>query len=602
MTERAEQAAKTEQAVAGLSDRTAQWVIGLIAALCYANAVLNKFTLDDQGVILENQLLQALSGVWRAFAHPYWPEFEGAGQYRPLVIASYAVDWAVSGGGWGGAWWFHLVNIGWHVAACLLVWRLLRELVSPVGALAGAIVFAVQPVHVEAVSNIVGRAELMMTTFALLAVLAHRRKHWSAVLWFALALFSKESGITVIGIVLANDLLLEGDWRGALRARARLYAGYVASVGVYVMPLIAIFRAQPIMVAAPTWTGASAVERWLTMLGVVPQYLRLMVAPWDLDADYTPRTIELLTRVTPAVVVGAAMVVGVIAVAVVAWRRAPVVTFGVAVFAAGVAPVANVFFPSGIVLAERTLYLPSVGAACVLAWVVDRLDRLETRRVLVPALVALVAAFAVRTWTRTPVWRSNKALAVAWLQEHPESYRAHAWAAAAFSFGLDWEATAREAAISRGLFPLDAIPYVTGGEAALGLHRPVEAAALFDSALVLQPRLYMAVLGLAKARYLAGDDRGAMAASWRAYALQDTAPSFSTLFLAAQRQGDYAGADSAFRRALADHPRDARLRRGYSAMLRARGDTAAARVQAARADSGATPVAMRGLLAAPVAR
>jgi hypothetical protein len=578
------------------NDRTMMLIIGVIAAVCFANALNNSFTLDDQGIILENTLVHSASGIWRAFAHPYWPEYEGAGQYRPLVIASYALDWALSGGGWKAAWWFHLVNVAWHVAACVLVYRLLKELASPIAAAAGAIIFAVHPVHVEAVSNLVGRAELMMTVFALLAIIAHRRGSWWAVVWFTLALFSKESGITVIGIALASDVLMTPDWRKALKAHARLYAGYIGVCVLYAVVVVLIFRHQSIMVIAPTWKGASTNERLLTMLGVVPQYLRLMVAPWDLDADYTPRTIDLEVSVTWGVIMGVLLLAVWVGAALAAWKKAPLVTFGIALFVAAIAPVANVFFPAGIVLAERTLYLPSVGAMCVLAWLIDQADAVGARRVLPLAGAALAIAFAVRTWTRTPVWRSNKSLALAWLEEHPESYRAHAWAASAFSYGLDWESAARQARISRALFPLDAIPYVTGGEAALGLNQPAVAAALFDSALGLDPKMYPAVRGLAKARYMAGDNQGAIDASWRAYKLYDTAPAFVVLFAAAERTGNYAAADSAFRRGLADHPNDVSLRRGYAGMLRAKGDTAGARVQLEHL----SPSAMQGLLAAPV--
>ncbi len=88
-------------------------VVGLVAALCSINAIANDFTLDDEGVIVKNAFVHHLAAIWQSFGRPYWPESTNAGQYRPLAIASFAIDWVVSG---GSPHWMHLVNVAWHVA------------------------------------------------------------------------------------------------------------------------------------------------------------------------------------------------------------------------------------------------------------------------------------------------------------------------------------------------------------------------------------------------------------------------------------------------------------------------------------------------------
>ena len=78
--------------------------IGLVAVLCYANALQNGFALDDNGIIADNASVHSLSALWRAYANPYWPDGNG-GQYRPLAIASFALDWALciaAGATWHG--------------------------------------------------------------------------------------------------------------------------------------------------------------------------------------------------------------------------------------------------------------------------------------------------------------------------------------------------------------------------------------------------------------------------------------------------------------------------------------------------------------------
>src|SRR3984957_7926233 len=127
---------------------------------------------DDPYIIVGNPLIHTPTVLWAAFTHPYWPQGLGWGQFRPLVTLAFALDWAVSG---GVPWWFHLVNIAWHAVASVLVWRLARTLLPSQGALVAALWFAVQPVHVEAVSSVVERSELMAATFVLAGLLAHRQ-------------------------------------------------------------------------------------------------------------------------------------------------------------------------------------------------------------------------------------------------------------------------------------------------------------------------------------------------------------------------------------------------------------------------------------------
>src|SRR5439155_9527283 len=84
------------------------------AVVVYLGALRNGFALDDVSIILSNPLVQAPSGLWRAFGTPYWWQY--GVMYRPLPIATYVLDHIVQ-----KAWWFHLVNLAWHAAASVAV-------------------------------------------------------------------------------------------------------------------------------------------------------------------------------------------------------------------------------------------------------------------------------------------------------------------------------------------------------------------------------------------------------------------------------------------------------------------------------------------------
>jgi protein O-mannosyl-transferase len=565
--------------------RWAPAAIVLVAVLCYANALANGFVSDDALVVGNNPLVTGVSGLWRAFAHPYWPEASNAGQYRPLVIASFVIDRGVLH---LGAWWVHLVNIGWHAAVCLLVYRVLAIVVTLEGALFGALWFALQPVHAEAVAMSVGRCELMAAAFVLVAWLAHRDRGRLAPLWFAAALASKESGIVFLGLAVLHDLLLEPDRRAAFTRRRPLYLAYALVGAVYAAALSLVFAHRKFVVTAATWDYASPTDRWLTMLRVVPEYLRLLLAPLDLRIDYSPRTIDLVTSVTPAVVFGAVLLIASGVVTALAWRRARAVALGLLWFIIALSPVSNVLFPSGVVLAERTLYLPTVGAAMVAAWLFERAVAVRPRAVLALAAI-LFGAFAIRTWTRTPFWHDKRHYVMAWVDEQPESYRAHYAVGMVLFLEQQWPEAQRECWIARRLYGGDTGPYITGAEIALARRDTTYAVALLDSALRRSPRDYAALYDLATIRRIQGRYRAAIALAFGAYeASPDSVGAIDILTGAAQQIGDFDDADQAFRRALVDHPANVHLRQSYAAMLLDRGDTAAARRQLAI--SGLGPV------------
>ena len=595
-------------------------MIAVVAALGYANAVANWFTLDDDTVIVKNELVRHLSAIWRAFAHPYWPEFTPAGQYRPLAIASFAVDWAVSG---GSPHWMHVMNVAWHVLACVLVWRLLRDLVSPSGAVAGALFFALHPVHVEAIANTVGRCDVMAAAFVVGAVLAHRRGSWLAVPLYAAALASKESGAVFLGLAAANDVILGAmetgtggtivpcRGRALWRRRWPLYAGYLGVAAAYAVALAIVFRDRPLVDIAPSWFHATALDRWLTEARVVPEYVRLMLAPMTLRIEYSPRVIDVAHHLSPLVVEGLLIIVIALVCLAYAWRRAPIAAFGLAWFAIAISPVSNILFASGVVLAERTLYLPSVGAAALVAWAAAGVAQWIAarpavgqptpglRRVVVGGGCALLMLFAVRTWTRTAIWHDDKRLLLSSLLTEPESYRTHLRAALILGYRKDWAGAQREYAIARTLYPDDPYVYEAAAMVADGQDQYALADQLYDSASAVMPGIGVIYLRQARLRFRAGDYAGAIQSARTAYlASPDSVVALNVLTGAAQHLDDFASAEWAFRRGLADHPRDASLHQQYSWMLAANGDTVGSRREAAAAAAASMSAASAAAAAA----
>src|SRR5947208_4501079 len=398
--------------------------VAACAAIVYGGALWNQFALDDNQIVRFNNLVLKVSGVWRAFVSPYWPSVVGGGLYRPLPLASYAIDWQLG----GAAWWFHAVNVAWHAGASVAVaWLAQRWTGEPRSsergeraALAAGLLFAVHPVHVEAVANIVGRAELMAALFAILCVyaaLAQDRLWWSAAA-LAAGLLSKEN-VVVAPALIAWGWIMEMA-RPSRRRMVAYVATWVAVGAVYVMARWYVLGHELVGRAAPVFFGASPVAVRLTAVAAFPDVARLLVFPLKLRADYSPAERTLVaTPLDPRFALGLLCVAAWAALLWLAWRRGRrLEAFGLGWIAISFFPVSNLAVQVGVLVAERTLYLPSVG----LAWAAGALLRgLESRR-LAWVLSLLAVAGGLRTAVRVPVWRDQRSVVLSEVTDSPRSF------------------------------------------------------------------------------------------------------------------------------------------------------------------------------------
>ncbi len=452
-----------------MSARRLYLAVVACAVVVYVGALWTRFALDDNPVVVFNALVHSWSGVWRAFGAPYWPADIGGGMYRPLTIATFALDWQVG----GATWWFHAVNVGWHAAASAAAALLARRWCGDRAALVAGLLFAVHPVHVEAVANVVGRAELMATLFAVLSIyaaLAHDRVWWSAAA-LAAGLLSKENAAVVPG-------LIAWGWAVGLhrpsRRRMALYGGsWVALAVAYAAVRWGVLHENLVINTAPVFIGASPIAVRLTAVAAFADVARLLVFPLRLRVDYSPAERTLVT--TPfdlRFALGLACFAVWAGLLVLAWRRGGgrrVEAFGLGWIAIALLPVANLLFPSGVLVAERTLYLPSVGLALAAgAWLRD----LAAPR-LAWALGVLVAAGGVRTALRVPVWRDVHSVVLSELEDSPRSYQGPAHMVVLYLNVRQPEKAlaAFQAATSIYDRPLPWV-YVTGAEAAFAAGRP----------------------------------------------------------------------------------------------------------------------------------
>jgi tetratricopeptide (TPR) repeat protein len=175
------------------------------------------------------------------------------------------------------------------------------------------------------------------------------------------------------------------------------------------------------LVGADFWTAR------LTAIGVVWRYVGLLVWPRRLSWDYSYDQISLATLPVGLAALGG--VLGVVAILVWAYRRHPRVCFFGAFFFLALAPVSNVLFLIGSIMAERFLYLPSLGFSGFVVALAAAAWTSPTRARLRPAMVALLAlavgALGVRTWHRNLDWTDGERLWASATEASPKSYKTH---------------------------------------------------------------------------------------------------------------------------------------------------------------------------------
>ena len=418
--------------------------LALLCLAVYANGFGTGFALDNRQLILRDPRVHALTreNLSLILNHTYWWPYGESGLYRPLTTLTYLLNFAVLGNGDRPAG-YHVFNLLFHVANVLLVWQLtLRVTRDRWTAPVTAALWAVLPLSTEAVTNIVGRADLMAATASLAAVLLYlkaredvptRSKATRYALLAGLAIataagaLAKESAVAVLGVIVAAEMI----WWSPARSRRELTATAAACalpLGWWVWQRAGVLAAggaaefpytdNP-MIGAPFW------QRLLTAVQVMWRYVTLLVWPAHLSNDYSYAQIPLALG-TAADWIGCALLAGGAAAAIWQARRNRAILF-FAVFAlVTFLPASNLLFATGTIMGERLIYLPSAGLVALAAMGLRRLATdSRTRVALTCAVAVLIAACGARTWARNPDWTDDVTLWRSAVRSAPASAKAH---------------------------------------------------------------------------------------------------------------------------------------------------------------------------------
>lgn len=382
-------------------------IVFVAAILAFSTSWSNQFALDDLIHIVQSEAVRgSIADLFRMASYP-------GNLYRPVTNLTYALTYRAVG---LDPLAYHLTNTLLHALVCLAVLSFIHALGFKTLSLPIALLFAVHPLHTEAVANVSGRAELLAALFgmgALRLAIQPGRKTWlsdfAAFTLLILAMLSKESAL-----VFALLLLLT--------------IGAVSSVSRLRLSTVAAFCAAPIVfICLRTWVvgsfspgvdstalldnpliGMSTLQRLPVALALLGKSVSLTFLPYPLSADYSlaalnpaeywhslEHAFELLLAVAFLILV------------LVGPQRQRVPFFFCAWFLLSFALTANVFFPIGTIFAERLSYLPSIGSIGLLCWVLSTFLTPTSSTVMT---VSLCIALGTQSFTHARVWESNRSL------------------------------------------------------------------------------------------------------------------------------------------------------------------------------------------------
>ena len=427
-------------------DRHRWWLaaalIAVLALAASANSIVNGFTYDDIYTIVRDQRAHSLSAWWTEFAGTYWSARWGGDGYRPMTRIMFRIAWAI---GDGSPMPFHAMNIVVHLAGSVAVFWLACAVLPLAAAWTAAALYAVHPVHTEAIANSVGIAELFVLLLCVLAAGLYihgrragpiTRRRWVGIgALYACACFFKEHAIVLPGVLIFAELLVVPD---RLSVRQRLTNLRLPMLLLLVVALAflwartsAVRGVSGFVPAIPFQTlNLTSGNRFLTMIGAAPEWFRLLIWPQRLMTDYAPPYLDMAEGPSLIQLPGALLLLGTLGLAVACWRRSPVTSFGIIWIAVTLLPVSNLIVPTGVLVAERTLMLPSVGAMIALCsampWLYARFGERRIARLASAAAVLVLLALGIgRSVTRNSVWIDNETLFRQGVVDSPRSYRMH---------------------------------------------------------------------------------------------------------------------------------------------------------------------------------
>ncbi|KAF8795852.1 Protein O-mannosyl-transferase Tmtc3 like protein [Argiope bruennichi] len=426
-----------------------------VSFICYYNALHCGFVFDDISAIRDNKDLRPSTPLLNIFFNDFWGtpirKEHSHKSYRPLCVLTFRINYAMHQ---LNPWGYHLFNIILHVFVCVLYLRMCQLFLPSTASFIAALLFAVHPIHTEAVTGIVGRAEILSSFFFLLAFLSYIKCSKSylstdhlqlccCLLFIICATLSKEQGITVAGVCFLYEIFVvqklrlldilqivqffsttkssPSPWLRNMIVRLTVIAGTALCL---LITRVKIMGSQlPVFTKFDNPAAASHFPvRHLTYNYLLPVNAWLLLFPSDLCCDWTMGTIPLVESLFDVRNLATLTFYGVFGA--ILWAALTkdsahfqFLTVSLSLLVLPFLPASNLFFPVGFVVAERVLYIPSMGFCLLVAYGWNLLYKKLGKKGFMILLISVVIMFhSLKSVLRNNDWVSEKEIFAAGLK------------------------------------------------------------------------------------------------------------------------------------------------------------------------------------------
>ncbi len=402
--------------------------------LCYMNGIEGEFVFDDIP-LLQNDPFYGEGRMLDCWKRDFWSSGFSQGLYRPFATFTYWLNMRLSGA-WPPA--FRIFNLLIHSLAVLMLYKLaLRFRAGRAASLLAAAIFAVHPLHTEAVTPAFGRAELLCAFFVFAGLLLHTYSYRSraaalgVMLCAVFGFWSKEHGIILIPLCIAYDcyagflaphavLLRPLAWRYAFYCAAFAAAAWarIAYSGSF-LPSLEHFDPMgdnPLALCSPGIRIVSALklqglalwkQLWPSVLSHDYSYKQLMPAESAFDISAWLAVLAMLA--------GAAILLAA------AGRKKKLVLLMTVFYVVSVLPASNIITPTGTIFGERLFYLPSAWSILAASLVLVQLARRMNALIGIGLCLLILAACTARTIVRNEDWATQMNICIAGTRTAPFS-------------------------------------------------------------------------------------------------------------------------------------------------------------------------------------
>ena len=368
-------------------------LIAILAFLLYANSIGHGFTLDDHPAIDENKVTtMGLAGIPTLAKTDYWygylDEYRGP-IYRPTSLIVFSIVWQFFP---NNPHVYHLVNVLTYAATCCLLFLLLCQVFKKQNLLLPfvcALLYTAHPIHTEVVNNIKSMDEMLCMLFGISSLLLIQKylSHPSVRslvlggVCFFLSLISKETGITFLAAI---PLVIYFFGDASLKKQFYVLGMLAAITGLYFVWRSMVLSDLPTggtltanVLNNSLYAAPDLLSRYATIFYILLRYVGLLIFPHPLSCDYNFAQLKIQTLSDPGAWLGMLLFVGLGIFALLNFKKKNLLAFAFLFFVVTLAPVSNVFFLNGATMAERFLYIPSLGFCVALAYLMIHYFKVE---------------------------------------------------------------------------------------------------------------------------------------------------------------------------------------------------------------------------------